>query len=1597
MPKNAVRLLAGTLILAAALPGLAQIGTPPGTPYISSIFPLAPRELRQHLSRAQTAVAEERFSDAVDEIDELLDNAGSDDYFLGTPGSTDAQLSLKSQALALLGSMPLKGRKMYELKSGQEAKQALDAALAAGDLTQLTEVARRYFHTRAGYEATLLLGRCQLDQGRPLAAALTLKRIADVPVAAAQYDPELSILLATCWVHANQPASAKETLVALKQRMPQARFRLVQGEVGLFNRDDTALSWLEGIVGGSRSAFALAASEWVMYRGDEKRNAASNGGVPLLNFNWRVPTVNDPADESKVTQQLRGIRDRGEPVIAALQPLVVQDYAIVRMPDNNKLVGFNLKKQGKREWVFPPGDENPALEAARKSMAANRQQTLNLREQELRQRVFEDQAFGQVSSDGRQVYVIDELGYAAAGQNALANQVFVLGGGRRVPNNGWTKPHNLLVALDLTKQGYQNWAVGGTIGDNPALAGAFFLGAPLPAGDQLFALAEFSSEIRLLCLDPRTGGLLWKQQLAVLENLDITVDSRRRLAGASPSLAEGILVCPTSAGAAIAVDLATRTLRWGYQYGRSDITTSGSRVIRTNVSNETGRWLDATATIADGCVILTPVESTQLHCLDLLTGKAKWPAQSRDDMLYVACVHEGNIILVGQKKMKAIGLADGKSVWGPLELAGETAVGRGYYSDNHYYLPVTGQQLLKIDLNTGKIVAKAQTEVELGNLVCYKDQLISQSAQTVASFVLHSEKLQKLLDDRLRGNPQDIDALLLQAQILLQEGKSSDSLDLLRKANQIAPDKVTVRGLLAKVMLVLLRQDFAANLHLTEELDKLVTDPAQRREVLRFRVQGLARTKRTWEALTVLLELADQELLGVAPPGQPGELQAIDRELSVRSDRWLQGQIQSLIRTADSETREKLSGEIKERRDRAIQSGNAGQLRAFLNLFGSIDGSNAARLALADRLMTAEALLEAELHLGAALETADADEAGPVRAALAALYERARRPELAARLYQDLAGAFAGITCRDGLTGKQLAERAAKNAGLQAQLTHAWPLGQVEVKEADASSNLDRLSQLQRQAFPVQLVRYGGAAPRGLRATYDLNNYLVTLKGDLGQTLATSTLRNADGTARRYYASQYSLSGQAFGHLVAINFGAEVLVLDGLRADRGGDALLWRQDTLEVDPSVRQATMIYTQQRTTSNPLLGPRYVSYDPTGRMNYNNGPLRAGGFIFQRARQLICVDPLTGQTLWERSQIPPQAEVFGDDELIFVADSTGEQTLVLSAIDGTLVGKRKIDRSDRRWLTFGRNLLTYEQSGSTVKVRLYDAWRQPEADAPASATGTGELWSRSVPLGTRASPIDGESLALLEPSGQFTVVSLATGAVQFAVPLEPEPTLAWISVHSSRDQLVLLASQQQSDLAGNVMVVPLNTVNNPLGQMHGRVYAFRRSTGKLQWQVPAFVSQHGMAPDQPAESPLLFFVRNRTEAGRGNPRATTSVLVLDRRDGRPAYENDSVLPQTANNCDVLVEPLKQSVSLSLYSGTSKTLVFQLTAKPRPPQPPAQTGPLASAATGQLPGTPDNSVGQAIQRINRAALPGGILPGGIQRAVPPQPRPAPDPFAPR
>ena len=133
-------------------------------------------------------------------------------------------------------------------------------------------------------------------------------------------------------------------------------------------------------------------------------------------------------------------------------------------------------------------------------------------------------------------------------------------------------------------------------------------------------------------------------------------------------------------------------------------------------------------------------------------------------------------------------MADGKPAWASdIRLSGELVAGRGYYSEGFYYLPVTGQQICKINLDTAEIADRARTEVELGNLACFNNELISISPESVASFVLLSKHLEEELSQRLAANPQDLDALSLKAQILLQQDKADESLDLLRRAAKLRP------------------------------------------------------------------------------------------------------------------------------------------------------------------------------------------------------------------------------------------------------------------------------------------------------------------------------------------------------------------------------------------------------------------------------------------------------------------------------------------------------------------------------------------------------------------------------------------------------------------------------------------------------------------------------------------------------------------------------------------------------------------------------------------------------------------------------------------
>ena len=127
------------------------------------------------------------------------------------------------------------------------------------------------------------------------------------------------------------------------------------------------------------------------------------------------------------------------------------------------------------------------------------------------------------------------------------------------------------------------------------------------------------------------------------------------------------------------------------------------------------------------------------------------------------------------------------------------------------------------------------------------------------------------------------------------------------------------------------------------------------------------------------------------------------------------------------------------------------------------------------------------------------------------------------------------------------------------------------------------------------------------------------------------------------------------GHLMFVSLGGQIVAVDSRTNDRGtGGEMLWQAYPLGRFP---MATPRMSPGRS------GRRAVVFDTwSGRRRIPGnvgpvvgslGPATPGGIVFQEQNDLKCVDPLSGETLWTRTDVPAGCELFGDQELVFAAD--------------------------------------------------------------------------------------------------------------------------------------------------------------------------------------------------------------------------------------------------------------------------------------------------------------------------------------------------------
>jgi hypothetical protein len=796
----------------------------------------------------------------------------------------------------------------------------------------------------------------------------------------------------------------------------------------------------------------------------------------------------------------------------------------------------------------------------------------------------------------------------------------------------------------------------------------------------------------------------------------------------------------------------------------------------------------------------------------------------------------------------------------------------------------------------------------------------------------------------------------------------------------LADDERT-RELLREALLEGLRTNFAVYRRESGEIEKLLEEPAQRATYSRLMAAGLQEAGQWREAFDQYVSLMD-----VAADDH--RMEVVERSLLVRRDRWVQAALASLCRDAKGAAAVEIDEAVQKRLKAALADKTSAGLRRFLDYFDGHPAATAARRELIDRAVAEKRSLEAELLLWRDRQSPDRAVAGHAVARMAEMFEQAKCLAAAAACYRQLGGEFAHVVCRDGKTGKQLADALPKDNPVAALLKPEadWPVGLVEAAKKTTVNN----SQDQFNPYGRFGVQYDGDPKpffSGLTLRFDQQPGRLIIYDAYGVERRYVPLTDARQQNNFYPYNPNMTNAYVAGHLLVLPVGTKIYGLDpaGLAGGDGKPGQLWSQDLTDLNADC--ATSSTARGQAGAQPLGLPPFAFNQFQFRMN-PVGAMTSRYVCFQRMRNIVAVDPLNGEPFWVRHDIPPGSELFGDDDYIFVlpADAAGApanpfevgqaapngggdaEALVLSARDGRLLGKRSVPRVNYRdenaaafmmrgfagamptpaplgdvcLASLGRKLLTWKHGGKDkTLLNMFNPWDRGKGKATLAMFDPWEqrtLWkTQAFHSNSRVAVVGEEAVGVVEPDGHFMLFELPGGRVIADVKLETEEALVQLYVvHSGNEYLVLTQNNKPSKRDPNRPIQAL-----PGGSScfipQGRIYALDER-GKLLWPGPVTIEDQYFLLNQPERLPVITFACQRyDQRANGQWWPKTRILCLDKRTGRVVYRPREGTSRQNIGLEVVGDPKKKTVELQIIAMDQSprqvdTVTLTFTDKPIP-----------------------------------------------------------------
>jgi outer membrane protein assembly factor BamB len=1464
---------------------------------------------------------------------------------------TDVWTSVRAEANRLIASLPPEGMAFYQLTYGPKSADLLKEAKATNKPELLALIMRLYLHTEAGAEATDLLGTYHLDRGNFSTASRCFSLLLGRP--GADKLPPVTFFKAAYAFHQTGTAEDK---VAEEQAWKQLSGRT--REVKLGNGESRNLEDLQSSVAASmRAGGEIYASDCPLYRGNVSRSAQGFGSHAFMEPRWSKSGIKSNRETSDTARWLREaekhLNRNNQPILSSFFPVtatVLRRGATGDKTEKTPLLIYRSNwgihavhmKTGDLEWETPSKwslDGMTSTGSAR-SQAVHNWITFYLAQgQQMGVRpamVFENSTIGTLSTDSNYVYAVEDL------QVPPPSSPFGMefpGRFNGQPNSSLSPEvndavqHSRLEAYEIAT-GKLKWEVGDPAQHNE-LSDCYFLGPPLPLGGKLYVLTERQQELRLACIDPTgpTPTVVAMQTLATTRE-KMQTDVTRRTEAAHLAYSEGILVCPTNAGAVLGVDLLSNSLVWAYPY-REKVESEEWRpgmargglppgwVIGPNGTpiglSPAQQWKVTAPVLVDGKAVFTAPDSRSLHCVNLRDGAPLWKVPRAEDDQYLAGVFAGRVLVVGKKTVRAFSLEHGKPLW--LVETGMPS-GQGVASENIYYLPLkeAGQskepEICAIDVEKGRIVAhtKSRKKEVPGNLLFYEGDVISQTATDVVAFPQLKVKLAEI-DELITKNPDDPTGLTERGVLRLDEGNLQGAIDDLDKALKNHPDAHTEERARAKLFETLteyFQGDFdRAERYLGryEELCKVTSPPgagetqrtADAAEERRRRANFLCLVAKGKEAQGKLVEAFEHYQQFSAAAAGSQELISVVDEPAVRAapDIWTQGRIAAMAAKASPEVRKPLEDRLAKRWEEVRAGNDPEELKKFVSVFGSLFAvGKEARLALAERLIESAdpmALIEAERHLSM-LRGPGEPPAVAARAVecLARLCTRQGLLEDAAWFYHVLGTNYPDEVVREGRTGADLYQELATDKRFLPLLDTPGSralFGAVRATEERGGFPYNhQVYTFEQRGEPLPFFRehrlalqYAGQMHQ-LRLLDRATGEIVWAK-PLTQTQFGNLVYNTPNP------NMARFSYQTLGHLVVLPVGNIVFGIDPFHK-----LILWEKSltgALESpQPSVRGGMAMANQLQLTVDPHDGTVEVAYPDGWKQRLGRTALGGNTVCLQTREALVALDPVTGRTVWTRSDVDTHSHVFGDQDTLYVVDmndNTASGTKAMRASDGVSVKVPDFAALyQKRMRVLGGTLLVSDSDAKGVPtLRLYEV-----------KTGK-DLWKQTFAANAKILQSEDPNLAgAVDPDGRIRVFDLRSRKQVLDTRLYTQHQVdKATSLHLLVDgHYFYVASNEPPDAVGGGFgqVQPMLMTGTGMRGLpvNGGISCFQ-ADGKLNWYSP--VRNQMLVLDQFADLPVVLFASRYQRWGAvrapGSITQVSSVVAREKRNGKLRYSNDNV----------------------------------------------------------------------------------------------------------